>query len=315
MALTWRPLETKDAQAWAELSEAIAAADRHKWTVSPDSAIRRLSDPSIDRELDTWSVWDGDTIVAYATSAAADELRYDGKAQAYLTGGVHPDWRGQGIGTELLGKVMQRAAAVLDESFPNDEKVLLVESGDEADPAIKLLTDNGFAAQRYFHDMERPAPAPGEMPDRSQPAPTVRVIPASEADSEQIRLAHNDAFRTHWGSGPASPQHWESDMEPIDMEMSRVAVDENGRVLAYALVDTKKPHRPYINLVGSRAEARGMGLGRATLGEYLRGLEGNADVTETGLDVDSENVFGAGRLYQDLGFEITRTFAAMEKPV
>ena len=58
-----------------------------------------------------------------------------------------------------------------------------------------------------------------------------------------------------------------------------------------------------------------MGLGRATLTESLRVLAADPQVQTIALDVDAENPSGAVKLYKDLGFEITRTWSALEKPI
>lgn len=68
MNLRWEHLRVTDAGAWSELSETIAAADRHTWIVSAESAAGRLTAPGFDPALDSWAVWDGDKLVAYATS-------------------------------------------------------------------------------------------------------------------------------------------------------------------------------------------------------------------------------------------------------
>ena len=317
MNLKWQPLRIEDAQAWSNLSKAIAAADRHHWTMSPGSARARLSSPSLDLKADTWAVWNGDSLIAYAASSVADAPRFDGKAQSYLTGGVHPDWRGRGIGTELLARVEQRAASALRAKYPDVPKVLFIESGDDQDPAIGLLTDNGFRPVRQFHDMERDARVAAQLPDRSHPYEGIVVRPLTPSDEEQTRLAHNDAFRTHFATAPSSVAEWHEDFNQgqIDFNRSRVAVTEDRRILAYVLVNTTKPERPYIELVGSREEARGMGLGRATLTESLRALATDPEAQSIALDVDAENPSDAVRLYKDLGFEITRTWSALEKPV
>ena len=317
MNLHWQPLRIEDAEAWSELSKAIAAEDRHHWIVSPQNAKDRLSSPNLDREADTWAVWDGDNLVAYAISSVADAPRFDGKVHSYLTGGVHPKWRGRGIGTELLARVNQRAASALRAKYPDVPKVLFIESGDDLDPAIGLLTDNGFEISRHFHDMERDAKSAACLPDRSHPHEGIVVRPLTPDDEEQTRLAHNDAFRTHWGTAPSSVQEWHDDFDEgrIDFSRSRIAVTDDGRVLAYVLVSTTKPERPYVELVGSREEARGMGLGRATLTESLRALAADPQVQTIALDVDAENPSGAVKLYKDLGFEITRTWSALEKPI
>lgn len=191
----------------------------------------------------------------------------------------------------------------------------MVESGDAKDPAWELLAENGFVRARYFHDMKRKVLEQEELPDLSQPGEGVTVRPVLASDQDAVRLAHNDAFQSHWGSGPESEDEWAAEFTASTMrpKWSRVAVDQNGRVLAYALVGEWNRGRPYIMLVGARPETRGRGLGRAALSELLRGAIEDPSIECVYLDVDSENPANAGSLYERLGFETTRTWAAFEK--
>ena len=317
MTLKWQPLRIEDAAAWSKLSEVIGEADRHRWTVSEASAAFRLSAPGFDPELDSWAVWDGDDLVAYATSSISHEPRFDGKVQSYLSGGVHPDWRGRGIGSELLSRVEGRASAQLRNRYPHRAKVLFVDSGDDEDPAITLLQNHGFVIARRFHDMERPKPTVEEVGADSEGRPGIVIRRPEETDREAVRLAHNDAFQSHWGSAPCTPEVWLEIFTPdnFDFDLSRVATDSNGRVLAYVLVSGKEPERPYVELVGSRTETRGQRLGRATFGEYLKALAKDPVAQSTALDVDADSPTNAAKLYSDLGFEVARTWSALEKPV
>lgn len=315
MAFEWKHLTKADASVWSELTKAIAAADRHHLSFEPDVAAARVETPGMDAARDTWAVWDGETLVAYAYVLVHEKPRYDGKAQAHVAGGVHPDWRKRGIGTELLGRVEARAQELLESRHPALPHVIVVESGDDQDPAWDLLVNNGFQRARYFHDMKREVTAGEALPDLSHPHEGVTVRPVLPSDQDAVRLAHNDAFQSHWGSGPNSEEEWAAEFTASTMrlEWSRVAVDENGRVLAYALVGEWRGGHPYIMLVGARPETRGRGLGRAALSELLRGAAAEPSIECVYLDVDSENATGAGSLYERLGFEKTRTWAAFQK--
>ena len=60
--------------------------------------------PGFSAETDSWTVWDGDRLVAYGIVSASQTLDQDGRARCHVgMGGVHGDWRGRGIGRELMG--------------------------------------------------------------------------------------------------------------------------------------------------------------------------------------------------------------------
>jgi len=109
---------------------------------------------------------------------------------------VHPDYKGQGIGTYLNRWVEERARRDLDKA-PEGARVVLVTHIFGSDLAARqLLEDLGMQVVRYAWQMEI------EL-DQAPPAPqwpediTVRLgRPGEEKAFYQARC---DAFRDHWG--------------------------------------------------------------------------------------------------------------------
>jgi mycothiol synthase len=62
----------------------------------------------------------------------------------------------------------------------------------------------------------------------------------------------------------------------------------------------------YLGQIGVLPALRGRGLATALIVEAMRTAAG-ADCATAGLDVDTDNVTGAMRLYESLGFATTRT--------
>src|SRR5690606_7772258 len=140
----------------------------------------------------SWAVWEDETLVAFGQLRVSPELTADGDARADLTGGVHPEHRGRGIGTELLGRMEERALTLAAERHPGAPILLRASGGKEGSDAWPLLTDLGYAPARYFTDMRRP------LPGEAIAAPSdPRLRPFTPDLSEAVRLAHNDAFATH----------------------------------------------------------------------------------------------------------------------
>src|SRR5699024_12857677 len=70
----------------------------------------------------------------------------------------------------------------------------------------------------------------------------------------------------------------------------------------------------HIALVGTRPEARGRGLARAVIAR-TRAAAAEAGYASAELEVDSESLTGATRLYDALGFARDAVYATYEKPV
>lgn len=306
--LRWTPLSKDHTHQWSALTKKVAAADGHEEYYEPELLAEMLSWGDADPQRLTRGVWAGEDLVAFTEVGARDEPRYDGLASGFIEGAVLPGWRGQGIGTAMLHWAEPVARDLVAERLPGTDYLLRASGGPDGSPSHQLLADNGYAKVRYFVDMERPLP--GDPVTASDPR--VRTITLDLL--EETRLAHNDAFRTHWGSGPISAAKWKdftsgSNARP---DMSKVAV-ENGRVLAYALCTEYDAGELYVELVGTRQEAQGQGLGKAVMSQVIAEARRSSRYHKVQLDVDAENPSNAGRLYQGLGFTALRSSAAFEK--
>ncbi|MCI1747783.1 MAG: GNAT family N-acetyltransferase [Acidipropionibacterium sp.] len=305
---------------WSALIGIIAEADHHEEVYEPEDLAEELGESGFDSISQTLAVWNDEALVAYAVIRANEEPRFDGLGQVSIELGVHPEWRGMGIEEESLGRAERVAARLAADACPGCRYV--VRLGDRSDdPALlRVLARNGFEKVRTFHEMHRPSRGAGDggqsLPDCSAPMGGVTIRPVSAEDGEAIREAHNDAFRAHWGSSPMSVAEWTTLMESRTTRpaASRIAVDESGCVLSYALIGEWVPGDLYILLVGTRKAHRKQGLAHAVLSELLRAADGaHGAVNRVELDVDSASETDAGRLYTELGFNTVRTMAVYQK--
>jgi GNAT superfamily N-acetyltransferase len=317
----WTRLTPDDTPAWSDLCNHLAVVDGTEEFLSPEDLAEELVAPHHDPASDTWAVWDGGQMVGFGAAFVPVTLDHDGRARGYLGGGVHEDHRGRGLGTALLDHLEDRALALLAERHPGRPAYLSAGGGLADSSARELLTDRGFALDRYWNLLTRPVGDEPEVPAIDG----VDLLSPGPEHEEPVLLAHNLAFQDHYGSGPITPEgwhdHWTS--RSARPEVSTIAVARgggpegwrDGEVLAYIMVGQWVDRQAYVNLVGTVPHARGRGVAAAALARTL-GLaarSGRYDIIE--LDVDSDSPTGATRLYEKVGFTLKHQTASMRRIV
>lgn len=176
-----------------------------------------------------------------------------------------------------------------------------------------LLTQRGYERARSWLVMRREL-AGAALPSNEREQ--VQVIAPEDDHVEATRLAHLAAFADHWGSAPVSPERWSRwwSAHTARRELSSIALDADGTVLAYVITSEDKPGVLHIALVGTRPEARGRGLARAVIARTLAAAA-EAGYSHAELEVDAESLTGATRLYDALGFVRDAVHGTYEKPV
>ena len=300
--LTWKPLGREDVTAATELINTVAHADGTGEVTTAESQAEMFGAPGFDPALDTITAWDGATLVG-AGSVFVRESLVDGRALTGVMGLIHPDHRGQGVGAQLLTRLEQRGIAKAGELHPG-APVRLRSPGGLADSAAqRLLEAFGYRADNYFITME------AELATWIDPGIDILSVAPEPEHAEQIRQAHNDAFRDHRNSSPIPSEHWEhlSNSVTLRTGQSRIVL-EGGRVLAYAMAQEFQPGVSHIGLVGTRREARGRGLAKDVLIGSLRSAK-QAGYRVSELEVDSTSPTGADRLYRSVGYEPVRVIS------
>lgn len=318
--LQWRPLAYADIDRWLALVKRIAVTDEPDWVEQRADLEQALRASKNDARRDTIAGFDG-----------TGELRAFGRVSmnagstlVHGAGGVDPAWRRRGLGRAILQWQAERARRRLGE---NDQAEGVFRSYvEERNPShLALLRGSGSTIVRYFTEMTRPLEQP--IPEVGFPEDLELVSfadPGGRDVVELVRLAHNDAFRDHWGSEPRDQESWQFTVSHPEFraDWSLALVEPgSGDVIAYHLAscDPDSPEllghsEGYTDLLGVRSRWRGRGLAPALLAEAMKRYRA-AGMDNAGLGVDTDNPSGALGLYERLGYVPTQRSIVFDLPL
>ncbi len=308
--LVWRPLTLDDVDAWHEVHEAARAADDGQEHLTPDDLRDELTADWVDTARDTVLGVDADG-VPRAFGLVQVRPGDTTLLRAHCWGAVHPQARGRGVGRALLAWQVEQARRIVADrrarlgDVPAHAAVTVDEG---VDAAVSLVERSGFALTRWFSVMRRDladgGPAVGDLPEG------VRVVPWSADLDDAVRLAHNEAFVDHWNFQPWTEEawrQWESGYRWFRPGWTLVALDGD-EVAGYATGHGYEPdweaegvREGWTAKLGVRRAWRGRGLARALLARQVAAFAGDG-MQRAGLDVDTESLTGADRLYTGLGY-------------
>lgn len=312
--LTWRALTLDDAPALLRLVAAGEEHDQHPFRTSLEEIEEIFEGEWRDLPRDTLVGLDADGEPrAYAS---VDTRPGDTSVvRAFVQGAVHPQWRGRGVGRQVLAWSTGRARQLLANSGKELPGRIAGYVQDDDESECRLFEAAGFAANRYYSTLRRDLALP--VPDVTL-GEGLRVVPWSPELDEATRLAHNDAFRDHWGSEPMTPESWVHGRSMFAPEWSVLVLDDaapvgrtgGGPVVAgYLLSGRYEQDWPvagyssgYTETLGVRRDYRGRKIAVALLSAAMSAYQ-ESGVQYAELDVDTENPSGAHGLYASLGYE------------
>jgi mycothiol synthase len=306
---TSRPLTAGDGAAVAALVAASEQVDDTGEYPDAEDLTEWWTGWDMDFGRDGVAVSDGSgLVVAFATALAPRNFR--GTFTVHLEGRVRPDHRRKGIGRALLEWQLARGAEIHAERHPEAPGRLTVPVTEAMASLEALVTDAGLTAERWYRHMRRPlTDLPGP-----QAVPGVELVPFTWDRDDEIRRAHNAAFTEHHGSAERDAVAWQTmftGQRAFRPELSVLAL-EDGAVLGYVLAYVYEAdcaatgvRETHFGQIGVVPRVRGRGLATALITAALRtGAEHGCE--RAGLEVDEDNVTGALRLYEKLGFATTR---------
>ncbi len=303
-----------------DLLNAAEQAISGKPSTSLEELINDLQFPGFHPQTDVRLFFNDDgRLVGYAEmwDLAQPHVRLRG------FGAVHPNFWGRGVGSQILDWLGQRAQDSLSLS-PADAQVVLHNHVSMLDQrAQRLHQAHGYSHVRSSYRMRI---------DFTQP-PAAAVIPQgvrlrrieNEEDLRLGVLADFEAFQDHWGfvrNGEsfdafyARMAHFLTHDPHVDLKSCFIAMDGDqiAGVCFNAIGTVQDEAQGWVNILGVRRAWRKRGIGLALLltsfEEFFR-----RGMTSAGLGVDSENLTGALRLYQQAGMSVEEQFNMYEKVV
>ena len=273
--------------------------------------------PACSIERDLRVVFHGDQLVGFG--GVWDEAPH---VRIYAWIYVHPEWRGQGIGT-YLGEWCEERARVSVDKAPQGARVILDQEMPASDAiGREYLETHGYSVARTFSRMliEMDAPPPEPL------FPQGIVVSTFDPDVPERGLnafvdAERDIFRDHWGyvEQPLEDvrrewQHWidsDSDHDPSLFFLAMAGTAIAGVSICRSKT-AEDPGMAYVTSLGVRRLYRrqgvALGLLQHTFGEFYR--RGTKRVS---LDVDASSLTGATRLYEKAGMHLQRQTLAYDK--
>lgn len=300
-AVTTRPYDGADAAAVAELSNLVEQHAGGHPGATAAGIQSYVSSLVRDVPSDTRLVWSpGGVLVGVACVPSPPA----GGDVVHLFGGVHPEWRGQGLGRGLLDWQLTRAEQIRATTAPRATWRAHAGIMVDDEQAARLFRRFGMEPARYWFDMVASTTSPGE-PLGALPA-GLRTVAYHPDHEVALHAAHMEAFADHWGFQYRSLPEWaaisvRSDEFRAECSLLAYAGDElAGYVLGYEDGD---PDRLYVGQVGVRRPWRRRGLAGAMLGRVLRAAAA-AGKASAGLGVDAAHPGGAIGVYQRAGFSV-----------
>ncbi len=248
------------------------------------------------------------SIVGYARCSWYREIRGDRIYEAICF--LDPDWRRRGLGRAMLAAIEGRIREIAAGHPSDGGRLLQAEANDVATGREALLRSAGFSPVRHSFTMIRPT-----LDDQPN-APLPEGLEIREVRPEHMRAiweADQEAFRDHWGSGQGTEVDYQlflTDPTQGDTTLWRVAWDGDqvaGQVRSF--INAEENHRfgrrrGWVENISIRRPWRHRGLARALMAASFPLLRARG-MTEGALTVDTENLSGALRVYESVGFRPT----------
>lgn len=300
----------------AVITASNAADGSGEWVTTEEVAGRHAHPVNWDPREDTLLAEASGALVGYAGTEWRVEDTGDHLHFIHLH--LAPEWRDRGLEIAMQSHLEQRAR-IAASAGPNGARRLFAGAAAAGWRAhSELLLARGYKPVRHFFDMRRPLD--GDLPEASLPA-GLELRPARPEQYRAIWDANVESFRDHWGFILPTDEDYREWLEWPNNDPRLWLVAWDGDQVAGAAINiiqkNEKGERDtegWVDDLYVRRPWRKRGLGRALLTGSLHLFKARG-MTHAGLGVDSENLSGALRLYESVGFRARRHVTAYRKPM
>ncbi len=321
-----RPATWTDVDRLVELRNASSQNTRGTNVTADHWQRRHWHESGLNLKTNTLLVLDDEKAIGYV------EITCETPYVVYeMAGVVHPDYRGQKIGTYLIVCAENRVNQDLDKA-PEGTAVFIQNSTfDSNRPGRVLLAAHGFEGVRDFVYLQIGMDTPPPQPD----VPTgIEIRELQSSDWEKVGPALNEAFQDHWGivdhessaeesgNNADKPSPKETDPEAFNPEyfnspgLCYVAWDGDevaGSCLCNATT-VEFPGAGYLGSLSIRPKYRRRGIGLALTLQALN-VYYERGTRQVYTDTDGDSFTKAYRLYQKAGMHIFRRELVYEKTI
>ncbi len=314
---TWRPLQENDGARIEAMVNAAAKIDQAEAGISQERVQQIFAMLGEEVATDTLTaVSPQGTIAALALILTPPQ---EDEHLAMISGIVHPDHRGKGIGSTILNWMENLTRQKFSQFNDNKPRLLRTSCQDFMAERIALFEQHQFEAARYSYKMRHDLAQP--LPEKSFPKGLQIVNWNQEIDADLMHT-FNEAFSEHWGLPTMTEELWQKFFVGVPQfrsDLTYLAMDGD-TIVGFCLNWVDEPQNKqtgigegWIEAVGTLPAWRGRGLASALIVHSMRAFLAEG-LQRAGLDVDTQNPTGALRLYEKLGFEaIKRTVIFTKK--
>lgn len=303
-----------DLPAMVELRNARMEAEGHENLTTLEGMTQQYAHlQRCDPDRDILLVEDGGRLVGYARTTW-DEVAdgYRGYWVVAVSSPDHPDVE------ETLYDWVEARAEEIAAGHPSGDKRLLAWT-DVVTPTASLLVSRGYTPQSYGATLVRPDL--DDIPRRVLPK-GVETRPVEESHLWAIWEAEAEAFRDHRGYTEPTETDWEAWLDSPNWDPSLWQVAWSGDEVVgqvRTFIDHEenerwRRRRGWTEYISTVREWRRRGIAGALICRSLAQLRG-LGMREAALGVDVDNLSGALRLYESLGYRRTRLEAEYARPI
>lgn len=230
-----------------------------------------------------------------------------------------PEWRGKGL-RHIMVRFSEGRLREMARSYPEEKSKKFWVFCEETETHLRsVLEDEGYQVFRYGFYLVRPTLE--DIPDLQLPE-GIEVRPVTPDQYPAIISAWNEACKELRGTIPFSDEgfkEWQND-PTFDPSLWQIAWHGNTVIgTTFCFINEHENSefnrkRGHTELISVAKPWRGQGIAKALMARGMKALK-ERGMTEAALGVDAGNPSGALRLYETMGFQITKRVMYYWKPL